>query len=415
MQIFRPADILLPDNVDMHAWSVVACDQFTSEPEYWDEVYKIVGDNPSALRLMLPEAELKSKDPELESKRIFARMEKYLDDGVFKELKNSYVYVERILNSGITRRGIVGMIDLEAYDWKSDSETPIRASEFTVEDRLPPRVKVRENASLEMPHIMIFIDDPDNFVMRSASKGEKLYDFELMQGGGHITGWKIADNCRLEEAFSKLCDEDVLKSKYGNIENPILFAIGDGNHSIAAAKKYWDVIKYEIPEAEREDHPARFALAEIVNIHDEAISFEPIHRVIFDTDNSDFFAFANEFFGEYTGDGREVRFVSEDREEVLNIGKLTIGQLIDKCDALCNAYISRHGGYIDYIHGDEECKAMAGKCGCAGILLPKMEKSELFTSVYESGPFPKKSFSIGHGPDKRYYLECRSIKTCHIE
>lgn len=415
MQIFRPADILLPENADMHAWSVVACDQFTSEPEYWAKVYELVGDKPSALRLILPEAELAFKDPEAESEKIYATMASYLENGVFRKLDNSYVYLERTLGSGITRRGIVGIIDLEEYDWKVGTATAIRATEHTVEDRLPPRVKVREKACLEMPHIMIFIDDPENNVLNSAEMGEKLYDFELMQNGGHICGWKIADNEKLDKAFNKLTCEDELIRKYGNAENPIIFAVGDGNHSIAAAKTLWNSIKKEIPESEWENCPARFALVEIVNIHDEAITFEPIHRVLFNTDNVEFIDCAKAYFAEFSGEGREVCFISGDKKEVLNIGKLTIGQLIDRCDAFCRDYIEKFGGTVDYIHGDNECISMSSADSCAGILLPKMEKSELFTSVYSSGPFPKKSFSIGHGPDKRYYLECRAIKACQIK
>ena len=414
MRIFRTANILLPQNIDMTAWSVVACDQFTSEPEYWKNVYNTVGDKPSTLRMILPEAELSVKDPVTEREKIYSTMEKYLRNGLFKEYKDSYVYVERKLNSGVIRRGIVGMIDLEAYDWKEGTSTPIRATEHTVEDRLPPRVTVRERASIEMPHIMIFIDDPENHVMSAVKKGEKLYDFELMQNGGHISGWLVSDTGKVDIGFSKLCEQEELIKKYGTDADRIILAVGDGNHSIAAAKKFWDGVKAEFAEEEWDNCPARYALAEIVNIHDESISFEPIHRVVFNTDNEKFLEAAENFFADYLGDGREVCFMAGSEKKVLNIGKLTIGQLIDKCDALCNAYISEHGGYIDYIHGDDECASMASDTDCAGILLPTMEKSELFTSVLSGGPFPKKSFSIGHGPDKRYYLECRAIKTCHI-
>ena len=399
----------------MSAWSVVACDQFTSEPEYWARAYEIVGDKPSTLRMILPEAELSFKDPEAEGDKIYATMERYQRDGVFKELRDSYVYVERTLNSGIVRRGIVGMIDLEAYDWKEGTATPIRATEHTVEDRLPPRVKVREKASLEMPHIMIFIDDPEELVMSAAVRGEKLYDFELMQKGGHIAGWRIADNEAVDSAFDKLCSDEVLNTKYGSTLDPIILAVGDGNHSIAAAKSLWESVKKTVPESEWETHPAHFALAEIINIHDEAITFEPIHRVLFNTDSAKFIEAAEEFFKDNVGEGREVCFIAGNDKKALNIGGLTIGQLIGSCDVFCAEFLAKHGGTVDYIHGDSECVGMASEDGNAGILLPKMEKSELFSSVYKSGPFPKKSFSIGHGPDKRYYLECRAIKACQIE
>ena len=199
MKIFKPADIMLP-SCDMHRWSVVACDQFTSEPEYWQQVRSIVGDAPSTLHMMLPEAELGLKDPEAESVKINATMQRYIDEGVFKTYRNSYIYLERTLKNGAVRRGIMGMFDLEAYDWVEGTHSPIRATEHTVEDRLPPRIRIRRNAPLEMPHIMIFMDDADNIVFSSVTKGEKVYDFELMQDGGSITGWLVADTEKLAKA-----------------------------------------------------------------------------------------------------------------------------------------------------------------------------------------------------------------------
>lgn len=409
MQVFRPADILIP-KTDMHAWSVVACDQFTSEPEYWEKVYEIVGDKPSALRLILPEAELGIKDPEAESENINCMMAEYLRAGIFEEYKQSYVYVERRLNGGMIRRGIIGAFDLEAYDWAEGTHSPIRATEHTVEDRLPPRVKVREKALLEMPHIMIFMDDPADVVFAAAEKGEKLYDFELMQRGGHISGWLIRDNTALESAAEKLADAQELTKKYGTAADPMIFAMGDGNHSLAAAKKNWENVKSRLPENEWESCPARYALAELVNIHDEAISFEPIHKVIFDTDPDGFADEAKSFFAGKTGEGRSIELITASGSETLSVSGMTIGELIGNCEDFCKAFIARHGGRIDYIHGDDECRYMSERANCAGILLPRMEKSELFRSVMRSGPFPKKSFSIGHGNDKRYYLECRRIK-----
>lgn len=409
MQVFRPADILIP-KTDMHAWSVVACDQFTSEPEYWEKVYETVGDKPSALRLILPEAELGVKDPEAESERINETMAEYLNGGIFKEYRYSYVYVERRLEGGMLRRGIVGAFDLEAYDWAEGTHTPIRATEYTVEDRLPPRVKVREKALLEMPHIMIFMDDPDDAVLGAAEKGEKLYDFELMQRGGHISGWRVKDNAALENAVEKLFDARELAKKYGDASDPMIFAMGDGNHSLAAAKKHWENVKAQLPETEWEECPARYALAELVNIHDEAINFEPIHKVIFDTQAESFISEAKGYFAGRTGEGRDITLITGEKTETISVSGLTIGELIGSCEDFCKAFITRHGGRIDYIHGDNECVTMAERKNCAGILLPRMEKSELFKSVMSSGPFPKKSFSIGHGNDKRYYLECRKIK-----
>ncbi len=294
MKIFKPADIMLP-SCDMHRWSVVACDQFTSEPEYWQQVRSIVGDAPSTLHMMLPEAELGLKDPEAESVKINAAMQRYIDEGVFKTYRNSYIYLERTLKSGAVRRGIMGMFDLEAYDWVEGTHSPIRATEHTVEDRLPPRIRIRRNAPLEMPHIMIFMDDADNIVFSSVTKGEKVYDFELMQDGGSITGWLVADTEKLAKAAEKLGDEAVLQRKYGSADNAIVFAMGDGNHSLAAAKRHWEEVKKTLPESEHETAPARYALAELVNIHDAAITFEPIHKVVFDTEPETFFAEAKAF------------------------------------------------------------------------------------------------------------------------
>lgn len=410
MKVFYPADILLPDVESIEKWSVVACDQFTSDLDYWKKVYEIVGNAPSSLKMIIPEAELSYKDADIESEKIYSVMEQYLADGAFRAYKDSYIIVERKLSGGAVRRGVVGMVDLEEYDWSDKATAPVRATEHTVEDRLPPRVKVREKALLEMPHIMLFIDDPDDFVIGKAEKAEMLYDFELMQGGGHISGWLAKDTAAVSKSFEQLADSSVLKRKYGTADNPIIFAMGDGNHSIAAAKKYWNTVKSEIPEAEWENHPARYALAEVVNIHDESIGFEPIHKVIFETEAEEFFDAAESFLSFDENGDREIVLITEKGSRTAKLSDLTIGELIGKCEEFCVSYIEKHGGYIDYIHGDEECLGFASKPGCAGILLPKMEKSELFTSVMNSGSFPKKSFSIGHGPDKRYYLECRKIK-----
>lgn len=413
MDIFRPADILLPNVEDMTAWSVVACDQFTSEPEYWQQVRKIAGDKPSALNMILPEAELGIKDTETESEKIYSVMRSYLESGVFTELKDSFLYIERTLSDGTVRPGLVGMLDLEAYDWTEGSVSPIRATEHTVEDRLPPRIRVREKALVEMPHIMVFIDDPEDYVFSSVKKGKLLYDFELMQHGGHIKGWQVSDNAAVEAAVDKLGDKDELIKKYGSADDPIVFAIGDGNHSVAAAKQYWEEIKPMLSTEEREMHPARFALCEINNIHSPAITFEPIHKVLFDTEAEQFISEAKKYFADDIGKGKAITVVTHDMTETIELADMTLGEIIGSCESFCKAYIERFGGRIDYIHGDEECIGMAGKEHDAGILMPRMEKSELFTSVYKSGPFPKKSFSIGHGPDKRYYLECRIINPCH--
>ncbi|MEA4946246.1 MAG: DUF1015 domain-containing protein [Oscillospiraceae bacterium] len=410
-KIFNPADILIPRNADMTAWSVVACDQFTSEPEYWARAEALVGDKPSTLRLMLPEAYLGKPQAEDSTARINAAMRRYLDGGLFWTLENSYVYVERTISDGRVRRGLVGALDLEEYDWSPASASPIRATEGTVEDRLPPRVKVRQDAPLEMPHIMVFIDDADNAVMDAAQGGERLYDFDLMLGGGHLAGYRVPDNARVDAAVDALSDPAALAAKYGLAgKAPAIFAMGDGNHSLATAKKCWETLKPALTPARRETHPARFALVELVNIHDPAISFEPIHKVLFDTDNRDFIAAARLYFHGAEGEGHVIRLLAGGAEATLSLAGFSIGELIGECERFCQRYLKINGGRIDYVHGDGEAASLASGLGCAGILLPRMEKSELFPSVIQTGPFPKKSFSIGLGPDKRYYLECRKIR-----
>jgi len=410
LDILRPADILLPDIEDYSAWSVVACDQYSSRPEYWDKFYSLVGDKPSTLNMILPEAHLGFKNPEEESVKINNTMRSYLGRNIFKTHENCFIYVERTLSDGNVRQGIVGKFDLEAYDWVKGTDTPIRPTEFTVEDRLPPRVQIRENAPLEMPHIMIFVDDPKNLLFSAVKKGECLYDFELMLDGGHIKGWRIADNSAITDAVTQLSSSDELIKKYGTEKNPIIFAIGDGNHSLAAAKLYWEGVKKNLTEAERENHPARYVLAELVNIHSDAITFEPIHRVLFNTDPKQFIDEAKKHFEAKLGKGKQITLIAAGERRTLQIGGLTLGQLIADCEDFCKAYIKAHGGTIDYIHGDGECTDMASRKDGAGILLPKLNKSELYFSVMKSGAFPKKSFSIGHARDKRYYLECRKIK-----
>lgn len=395
MRVFTPADILLPRVDDMTKWSCIACDQFTAEPEYWREAERIVGDEPSTLRLMLPEAWLGVRDSAAETRKIYAAMKDYVNRGIFRTVEDSFVYVERTLPSGAVRRGLVGKLDLECYDWAPGSATPVRATEGTVESRLPARVEVRRGATLEMPHIMVFIDDPENAVIPSAAGGEVLYDFELMLGGGHIRGSRVTG-----EAAERLTA--ALEAPEGSVR----FAMGDGNHSLAAAKRCWEQIKRNLPESELETHPARYALAEIVNIHDEAVTFEPIHRVLLETVPRGFIEEAAARLPR--GKGQAVTLLAGKREMEIETG-MPLGALVALVDELLGDWRREHGGEPDYIHGDEEARALGGKPSSVGVLLPRLEKAELFPYITEHGPYPKKSFSIGHARDKRYYLECRAI------
>lgn len=394
--IFQPAEILLPAG-NLRKWSVIACDQFTSDGEYWAEVERFVGDAPSALHLMLPEYYLGRSDEPERMARIQDTMREYLNSDIFRAYPNSLVYLERHLSSGSMRRGLVGVIDLEAFDYSDHTDAPIRASEHTVEDRLPPRVKVRREASLEMPHIMLFYNDPEDHLMELAAAyaGDTLYDFDLMGGGGHLLGKRIQgkDAWLLSEAIS------------GN--GGFRFAVGDGNHSLAAARNCWLEQKRNLSEPQWKNHPARFALVELVNIHDSGVSFEPIHRVLFQTDTAAWFTAAQEKL--FDPRGRNITLLCGDERRVIRASGSAIGEVIDHVEQFCKWYCAEHGGRIDYIHGDDETKYLSQAKGCCGVLLPQMEKSELFQSVSDIGPFPKKSFSIGLGTDKRYYLECRKI------
>ncbi|MBQ1245264.1 MAG: DUF1015 domain-containing protein, partial [Clostridia bacterium] len=292
---FYPADILMPKGQDMNKWAVVACDQFTSEPEYWQAVEEKVGADPSTLRLILPEAKL--KDPNVESiiGDINASMKKYLDSGVFETMSESLIYIERQQSDGRIRHGLIGMVDLDAYDFTPGSGALIRATEGTVLDRIPPRAKVRRNAPIELPHVMLLIDNPERTVIEpltAAVEGmEKIYDFELMQKGGHIRGYKLsaAQIDAVAEALEGLTSDEAMQSKYGvSGVAPLLFAVGDGNHSLATAKACYEEQKAGKTPEEYLKLPARYALVEVVNNHDDALQFEPIHRVVFDIDKDRF-------------------------------------------------------------------------------------------------------------------------------
>lgn len=415
-KLFIPGNILLPKNADMRLWSVIACDQYTSQPEYWDTLASKVGNAPSTLKLILPEAYLETKETLAETEKINRTMKEYLDAGVFITIENSYIYVERALTADKTRCGLVGLIDLEAYNYRPDSASPVRATEGTVESRLPPRVKIREGACLELPHIIVFIDDPENTVFKGLDEGEKLYDFDLIDDGGHITGKRVCGEKaeRVQSALSALTEPEYLEKRYAlKGKAPVVIAMGDGNHSLATARLCWEKIRETLTPAERESHPARFGLAELVNIHDPSITFEPIHRVLFETESESYFAEAKSFLEGLKGEGKtshKIVLACGGLTEEIFVTGLTIGNLIAASQRFCVEYIRTHGGRLDYIHDDDTALEMARRSGCAGLLLPGMDKNELFPSIMESGAFPPKSFSIGPARDKRYYFECKKIK-----
>ncbi len=410
---FLPGEILLPRVRDLEKWSVIACDQFTADPDYWQRVSAFVGDAPSTLRLMLPEAWLDRVDRDRLEAGIIRSMNGYLAGGLFDALPDSYVYLERTLSGGGLRRGILGLLDLEYYDYREDSRSPIHATEGLVPDRLPPRLRLRKQAELELPHLVVFCDDPGMAVMKTAAqnKGGLLYDTPLMEGGGSVKGWRITGEGAeaVREALAELGTEDALRRRYGEARFPLLYAVGDGNHSLAAAKEGWEEIRESLTPEERQRHPARFTLAELVDLHEPAIEFEPIHRVLFGTDPASFLAEAEAWFSPWKGRGRPFTCLTAAGKAALSVDG-TIGECIAACEAFLEDYRDRHGGNIDYIHGAEDVTALCRKEGRAGILMPEMHKSDLFPSIIRSGPLPKKSFSIGPARDKRYYLECRRIK-----
>ncbi len=415
-ELFLPGDILLPEGVDMGLWSAPACDQYTAEPEYWDALEAQSAGLPSALWLMLPEAYLGIRDTSAQTDKALKAMEDYLSGGVFRELKDSYIYIERLLPGGALRRGLLGLVDLEGYDYSPASVSPVRATEATVESRLPPRTAVRQRANLEMPHILMLADDIGDVVLNTAalSAGELLYDFDLRGGYGHIRGRRIAGEAALavKAALDALGSDAALTEKFGSVpQSPIILAMGDGNHSLAAAKQWYESLKASLGPAAL-SHPARYALAELVNVRDAAVDFQPIHRLIAGTDTAGFLESASRFWRAQGGTAgeRTVALLSSRGEIKLPVGGLSLGKLVSAADEFCSAYIAEHGGSPDYIHGDASLRRLAVREGCCGILLPPVDKGEFFKSVMVGGPLPKKSFSIGGAADKRCYLECRRIK-----
>ena len=417
-KVFAPGNILLPTiGTDMSKWSVVACDQFTSEPEYWTSVSSFVGDSPSTLKLTFPEIYLEDGDGDKRISDINEKMREYLDTGVFAEPTSRYIYVERTQRNGKVRRGLMGVVDLEEYDYMPGSQSKIRATEGTVLERIPPRVKIRENAPLELPHIMLLIDDRERSVIeplaKSASSFEKAYDFSLMENSGAIKGYFISadEEKRIDEALARLADKDEFEKKYSVSDRGVLqFAVGDGNHSLATAKECWKTVKATLSADELSSHPARFALCELVNLHDEALEFEPIHRVVFDIDVDDFYNELSKFY-ELSDDAEQIfEMVTEKGSRRIGIANpksnLTVGSL----QKFIDEYLRTKGGRVDYIHGDEVVKRLGSEHRNAGFLLPTIAKDDLFPTVIRDGVLPRKAFSMGHAWDKRFYLEARSIK-----
>lgn len=406
--IFTAADILLPDfqNTDAAKWSVIACDQFTGDPSYWEETARIADGAPSTLNLILPEVYLEDADVEMRISAIQKNMQAYLDRGLLKTYENAMVYVERVQGNGILRAGVIGKIDLEAYDYHKGSTSPVRATEATVLERIPPRMRVREGAPLELPHIMILIDDPQDSAIGACTAAkermQKLYSTELMCGGGSIDGYLMAESeqAAFQNALTALLDGKELQ-----------FAMGDGNHSLATAKACYEAMKEAHPELDLSNHPARYALVEIVNLHSDALQFEAIHRIVENTDTAKLMEVltAELALSEEVSD-QPVTIVQNGERRTLYIHKPTSNLAVGSLQNVLDAYLAEHDGKIDYIHGEETIERLAAKDGSIGFLLPDLHKSLLFPSVQKDGVLPRKTFSMGHAEDKRYYMECRAIR-----
>ncbi len=439
-------EILLPSNNNIEKWAVVACDQYTQDKEYWKNVEEITKDNPSSLNIIFPEVYLNEENKQERIAKIKATMKDYLNSSVFAQEKKQFIYLERTTAYNRTRKGLMVAIDLETYEWKPFSKALIRATEATIVDRIPPRMEIRRGANLEMPHIMLLINDKDNDLIEKVGNLVKtktpVYDGKLMLNSGSITGWGVCEDTEINtvlEALNKIAENNIQSDG-----STFLFAVGDGNHSLATAKAIWDELKTKnggtknsegsisIPQG-MENHNARFALIEIVNIYDEGLTFEPIHRVLFNVENllekvAEQFKKINCFVGieevssekdlanAVENSNADFGFVFEENGKVTykvlktNIQELAVSKLQPALDEiLADCKKENIDCEIDYIHGTEEVFRLGGKNNATTILLPPIAKDTFFATIANSGPLPRKSFSMGEASEKRFYMECRQL------
>ena len=412
---FAVPDILIPQQgSDLKKWAVIACDQYTSEPEYWKSAEDEAGDAPSALNLVLPEVYLGTDEETKKLESIARTARKYLDDGILQSLGTGFILTDRSTSLHPSRKGLMAAIDLEGYSFEPGNKNICRATEGTVLSRIPPRIRIRANSPLELPHIMILIDDPEGITIEKAFAMAKeegitpLYDTDLMLGSGHITGTFIPDGSAIADSIIN----GLAALKTANSDG-LLFLVGDGNHSLASAKAHWENIRKNLSDEEKQDHPARYALAEIVNIHDKGLDFEPIHRVIFNISSDEFIRKANEYFKD---SGIEINSPSDGAQSftVVSGGKdditvslsnpphtLAVGSVQMMIDSL--------GLECDYIHGEDSVRKLADS-GNTGILVPAISKDTFFSTVEKEGVFPRKTFSMGEAFEKRFYLEAKKIE-----
>lgn len=399
--------ILLPKlDIDYSKWAVVACDQFTSQPKYWENLKDYVGDSPSTLSLIYPEIYLEEANKKERIANINNTMRKYINDGLFDEFE-SLIMVDRVQNDGKHRVGLILSIDLEAYEYTQVNNALIKATEKTIVDRLPPRIEIRKDACLETPHIMMLMDDTDDTILSElyAQKDsfEIAYHTQLNMNGGEITAYFVPDGDKILRKIEELASPEITKSKYGNV-SPILFAVGDGNHSLATAKECWNDIKNTLNETQRKTHPARFALCELMNLHSSALEFQPIHRVIKNADKHFI-----EFVKREVGGDTTTKMIYQGEEFMVNISSSASDAIADLQKAIDDYCRENKHIVIDYIHGDDYLLEVAQECDGVAVFMPNLAKQSLFDYCARRGVLPRKSFSMGHAEDKRYYLECKLI------
>lgn len=431
--------ILLPKKgIDMRRWAVIACDQYTSDRDYWRRLEEQTAGSPSTLELIFPEVYLEDSDSEQRIRNINRTMDAYLADGTLEEQPPGFILIDRKTAEVESRKGLILALDLECYDYNKGAKSLIRATEGTILDRLPPRVKVRCNAPIELPHIMVLIDDPQQTVIEPLFDEplETLYDFDLLENGGHLKGYRVDRPelvAQVVNALERLADPQVYRDKYPGEEAVMLYAMGDGNHSFATAKAIWESLKEEAGDKEAiMTHPARYALVELVNVHDRGLEFEAIHRVLFDVDcphmmerMERFFAARNtplrfsacadldeaQQLAARAGEAHAFAVVLAGRFGVCTVENPEYTLTVATLQAFLDHYLEENRAVrVDYIHGSRSVTDLGGKAASAGFYLPAISKQELFRTIVLDGALPRKTFSMGEADEKRFYLECRRIQ-----
>lgn len=444
--IRKPRVMMPKEGTDLNKWAVIACDQFTSPNEdYWQKVEAYVGGAPSTLNLIFPEYYLADKE-NIENRiaKIQETMKKYLAEGVMTDVlgEDRFIYTRRKLSNGKTRQGLVVLLDLEEYSYKKGEKPTIRPTEGIVEERLPIRMQIRRGAPLEFPHILMLVDDPEKRMIEplgeDLSKHQKLYDFELMMNGGHVEGYAVTNEMvekRIWEVMESLGNQELFMERYGLsvTENPLVIAVGDGNHSLASAKGVWEETKQKLiaEGIDWQSHPARFAMVELINVHDEALEFEPIHRVLFGAGGwTEFEAEMREYL-QSKGAEIIVRTLNSKEELLVEVRATTEGQkfgvsamengqmvwrmveitnpahslTVGSLQMFLDDYLGKHPEVkIDYIHGEEGVVRDSSTSGNMGFFLPVMGKTDLFKAVIKDGVTPRKTFSMGDADTKAYYI-----------